>query len=69
MGARQKLNQANLNGALAIAALVGALTHSWIVFVLAGLLVVSTSLYGGGIRPRVRSDRSRRMLEFPRRVR
>lgn len=57
MGARQKLNQAHLNGALAIAALIGAVTHSWIVFVLAALLAAGTSLYGGGIRPRVRDDR------------
>lgn len=66
MGARQKLNQANLNGALVIAALVGAVTHSWIVFVLTGLLVVGTSLYGGGIRARVRGRRS---PEYPPRVR
>lgn len=51
MGARQKLNQASVNGALAIAALIGALTHSWTVFVLAALLAAGTSLYGGGIRP------------------
>lgn len=50
MGARQKLNQANVNGALAVAALVGAVTQSWTVFVLAAVLAAGTSMYGGGIR-------------------
>ena len=30
MGARQKLNQAHLLGAVGIAAIVGALTQSWV---------------------------------------
>jgi hypothetical protein len=60
MGARQKLNQAHLNGALVIAALVGALTHSWPIFVLAALLAAGSSVYGGGIRPRIGDDRFRR---------
>ncbi len=60
MGARQKLNQAHVNGALVIAALVGAVTQSWVVFVLAALLAAGTSVYGGGIRPRLRDDWGRR---------
>lgn len=50
MGARQKLNQAYLNGALVIAAVVGAATQSWTVFWLAALFVVGSSLHSGGIR-------------------
>lgn len=62
MGARQKLNQAHLNGALAIAALIGAVTHSWTIFLLAALLAAGSSVYGGGIRHRVRDERFRRKL-------
>ena len=60
MGARQKLNQAHLNGALALAALVGAVTQSWTVFGVAALLAVVASIYGGGIRPRTSDERRRR---------
>jgi hypothetical protein len=51
MGARRKLNAASVNGALAVAALVGGMTGSWVVFgvALAGLLV--SGLVGGDIRP------------------
>lgn len=57
MGARQKLNQAHVNGALVVAALVGAVTQSWIVFVVAALLAVGLSVHGGGIRTRGRQDK------------
>ncbi len=50
MGARQKLNQAYLFGALALAALVGALTQSWTVFWLAALVAAGSNLYLGNIR-------------------
>jgi hypothetical protein len=52
--ARDKLNAAHVNGALVIAAVLGALTGSWLVFgvALAGLLV--SSVVSGEIRPRGR---------------
>lgn len=51
MGARQKLNQAYLNGALVLAAVVGIATQSWAVFWLAVIFVVGSSFYAGDIRP------------------
>lgn len=54
MGARQKLNQAYLNGALVIAAVVGIATQSWSVFWLAVIFVVGSALYAGEIRPNSR---------------
>jgi hypothetical protein len=57
MGARQKLNQAYLNGALVIAAVVGAATESWAVFWLAALIAAGSSLYSGEIRPHGRRDK------------
>jgi hypothetical protein len=50
MGARQKLNQAHLNGALVIAAVIGAATQSWAIFWIAALFVVGSGIYAGGIR-------------------
>jgi hypothetical protein len=50
MGAREKLNQAYLNGALAFAAVVGAVTQSWTVFWIAAIIVVASNLHSGGIR-------------------
>jgi hypothetical protein len=50
MGARQKLNQAYVNGALIVAAVVGVATQSWTVFWLAATFVVVSSLYSGEIR-------------------
>jgi len=50
MGARNKLNSASVHGALAVAALVGAVTGSWGVFLLASAVLVATSLHSGDIR-------------------
>lgn len=54
MGARQKLNQAHLNGALVIAAVVGVMTQSWAVFWIAALIAAGSGFCGGGIRLRGR---------------
>ena len=54
MGARQKLNQAHLNGALVVAAVVGIATQSWTVFWIAALIAAGSSLHAGGIRLRGR---------------
>jgi len=50
MSAKHKLNSAHLHGALAVAALVGAVVGSWPVFWLASVVLVATSLHDGGIR-------------------
>lgn len=50
MGARQKLNRAYVNGALVLAAVVGAATQSWLVFWVAALAAAGSSLYSGEIR-------------------
>lgn len=51
MGARKKLNAAHWNGNLIIAGLVGALTESWLVFVVGLAILIILDLYAGGIRP------------------
>lgn len=50
MGARQKLNQAYLNGALIIAAVLGVATQSWTVFWIVTLIAVGSSMHSGEIR-------------------
>lgn len=56
MGARQKLNQAHLNGALVIATVIGVASQSWTVFWIAALIAVGSSLHSGGIRLRRRNQ-------------
>ena len=51
MGARQKLNSAYLMGNFIIALLVGGATGSFVVGIIAFVLVVAASLVGGEIRP------------------
>lgn len=51
MGARRKLNAASTTGALAVGGLVGALTGSWLVFVVTTGALIGLSLYAGDIRP------------------
>ena len=50
MSARHKLNSAYLNGALGVAALIGAVTGSWGVFWLASAVLVASSIHSGDIR-------------------
>lgn len=50
MGARKKLNQAHVNGALVIGAVVGLATQSWIAFALATMFVIIGGFYAGDIR-------------------
>jgi hypothetical protein len=51
MGARQKLNQAFFNGSLLFAIVAGAITQSWAVFAITGLVSLCVNLHSGGIRP------------------
>ena len=54
MSARQKLNAAYIQGGLIVAAFVGALVQSWVVFAIAAAVLIGLSLLGGEIRPRSR---------------
>jgi hypothetical protein len=52
MGARQKLNTAYGLGSLFVASLVGLVTQSWVVFVIALLVAIGCNFYLGEIRPK-----------------
>ena len=59
MGARHKLNEAFVNGALIVATIVGLLAESWLVFslVFGGLFILK--LYSGDIRVNRQNRRQR----------
>jgi hypothetical protein len=48
--AKHKLNAAHVNGALMIAAVLGVLTQSWLVFLIAAAVLIATSIQDGSIR-------------------
>jgi len=48
--AKHKLNSAYVNGAVVIAALVGIVCESWLVFLLVAALLIAGSLQDGSIR-------------------
>ena len=58
MGARTKLNQAYINGALVIAAIIGLCAQSWTVFFIVALVGIGLSVHGGEIRLSGRDRRS-----------
>ena len=51
MGARQKLNEVNVLGSLAVAGAIGVVAGSWLVFVVTGAVLIGASIYSGDIRP------------------
>ena len=51
VSARHKLNAASVHGSTLIAALIGWLFGSWLVFLLAVAVLIATSLHAGDIRP------------------
>ena len=51
MGARTKLNQHHVVGALGVAAIVGGLAGSWVVFVAVAAVLIASSIHSGEIRP------------------
>ncbi len=51
MGARKKLNSVAVTGCLALAAILGCLSNSWIVFIIVAMILLGMSLYQGDIRP------------------
>jgi hypothetical protein len=50
MGARQKLNRAFVNGSLLLAGLAGWLLESWLVFLLALVVLLVGNVYASEIR-------------------
>jgi len=50
MGAKQKLNSIHMLGGLAVAALVGGMTGSWIVFLIVAAVLWGTAINSGDIR-------------------
>ena len=52
MGARTKLNAAHLNGCLFVSAVIGAVTQSWMAFLLTLAVSVAAAAHTGGIRHR-----------------
>ena len=60
MGARQKLNQAHVNGALIVAGIAGLLTGSWAIFFIAAAALIGAATYNGGIRTKPSNYRSQR---------
>jgi hypothetical protein len=57
MGARTTLNSIYVNASLILAAIVGYVTGSWIVFVVSLVSLVAANLHAGRIRPRGRGRR------------
>ena len=51
MGARTKLNQHHIVGALGVAAIVGGLAGSWLVFGAIAAVLIAGSIHAGEIRP------------------
>ena len=54
MSARRKLNQAYFTGSLCLAGLAGWLMESWLIFLLALLLLLAGNLYAREIRTKRR---------------
>ena len=54
MGARTTLNGIYVTWALAVAALLGAVTESWMVFLISAGVIVYTKIKSGAIRPNKR---------------
>ena len=60
MGARQKLNQTHVIGALGIASFLGLATGSWTVFTVTGAVLIGAAIYDGDIRYADHSYQGRR---------
>ncbi len=62
MGAREKLNGHHIVGALGLAGLLGLMTGSFAVFVIASIVMIGASIHSGEIRskPDARSGNRRR---------
>ena len=56
MSARHKLNSAHMSGALGLAAILGVLSQSWAIFLIAAAALIGGAVYAGDVR----FDRHRR---------
>ena len=56
MGAREKLNRFHIIGSLGVAAIIGGLAGSWLVFGIVATALIAGSIHMGEIRP----DKSKR---------
>ena len=56
VGARRKLNNAAILGSLVLASGLGYLSESWLVFIVAALILLVLSWYSGDIRKGKRGD-------------
>ena len=62
MGARTRLNSVYLTGVLLVAAIIGGVAHSWIVFLVVAGVLTSLLVHGADIRftPTTRHPKKRR---------
>ena len=51
VGAREKLNEAYVIGSLLLAAIAGWISGSWLVFIIAAVILLALNLHAGDIRP------------------
>lgn len=58
MGARQKLNTVSVLGILVIASILGCVSHSWLVFIVAAVVLLVLGCCSGDIRPSKHSHRN-----------
>lgn len=57
MGARTTLNGIHVTGALAVAAIFGAMTESWLVFVISLGVLIGLKIHSGAIRVQNKGSR------------
>jgi hypothetical protein len=50
MGARHKLNQVYVLGAICVAAVIGVLIQSWAAAFIVGAVLIAGSIYAGDVR-------------------
>lgn len=50
MGAREKLNNNHIVGAVSVAGVLGLVTGSWLLAVLAGAMLVGAAIHSGDVR-------------------
>ena len=62
MGARQRLNSVYMIGVLMVAAVIGGIAQSWIVFLVVAGVLTALMVHGGDIRssPTTRHPKKRR---------
>ena len=51
MGARQKLNAVAIQGCLIVSGIIGLVCQSWLIFLIASVVLIGASLAAGDFRP------------------